>query len=76
MDTRKALAEARKALADAKAKRLQSGLQAGTPAISSKDMPSELKKSLNKWGVKSLNQLMEVNPLAGLNPEHSDLPII
>lgn len=59
--SKKALEDARKALAAAKAKRLAAGSQGKTPSVATKSMPEELKKSLRKWGAKSLDDLIHVN---------------
>jgi HK97 family phage major capsid protein len=62
---RKALADAREALKEAKSKRLQAALQ--TPnkdrglGNTNKALPELTKKTLRKWGAASLDQLMTVN---------------
>ena len=58
---KKALEEARKALAELKAKRLQASQGGNTKVTTKEGMPTEVQKSLRNFGVKSFEKLMEVN---------------
>jgi HK97 family phage major capsid protein len=63
---KKALADARAALKEAKSKRLQAGLQTtnkakGLGGGKNKVMGEETKKHLRKWGVKSFDELIQLN---------------
>lgn len=60
MDLKKSLAEAKKVLEAKKAERLAAS-QKTAPKVSNKEMPEALKKTLNNFGVKSLNEVIAIN---------------